>query len=152
MNDKQILDRLSSINLSLRQKKDLIDIIKDIAGNNNSDDNDSNDNNKLYIYVNTIENKILINNVEYEVSEGINNGYDDAALIIKNETLYNYINNYFDKNYYANATLVYKTGDDEITHLKVKLPLSHIIYENADSFDIVYNHVNGYYAYLRIIK
>ena len=33
MNDKQILDRLESINLSLRQKKDLIDIIKDIAGN-----------------------------------------------------------------------------------------------------------------------
>ena len=40
MNDKQILDRLESINLSLRQKQDLIDVIKDIAGNNNSNDND----------------------------------------------------------------------------------------------------------------
>ena len=65
MNDKQILDRLESINLSLRQKKDLIDIIKDIAGNNNSNDNGFNDNdfiivkhaasfenNNFYLYIN----------------------------------------------------------------------------------------------------
>lgn len=60
MNDKQILDRLESINLSLRQKQDLIDVIKDIAGNNNSNDNDfiivkhaaSFENNNFYIYIN----------------------------------------------------------------------------------------------------
>lgn len=33
MTEKQIIDRLDSINLSLRQKKDLIDIIKDITAN-----------------------------------------------------------------------------------------------------------------------
>lgn len=33
MTEKQIIDRLDSINLILRQKKDLIDIIKDIADN-----------------------------------------------------------------------------------------------------------------------
>ena len=44
MNDKQILDRLESINLSLRQKQDLIDVIKDIADNNTSNDNGFNDN------------------------------------------------------------------------------------------------------------
>ena len=49
MNDKQILDRLESINLSLRQKKDLIDIIKDIAGNNNSNDNGFNDNDFIIV-------------------------------------------------------------------------------------------------------
>lgn len=60
MNDKQILDRLESINLSLRQKQDLIDVIKDIAGNNNSNDNDfiivkhavSLENNNKDIYIN----------------------------------------------------------------------------------------------------
>lgn len=49
MNDKQILDRLESINLSLRQKKDLIDVIKDIAGNNTSNDNTSNDNDFIIV-------------------------------------------------------------------------------------------------------
>ena len=49
MNDKQILDRLESINLSLRQKKDLIDIIKDIAGNNTSNDNGFNDNDFIIV-------------------------------------------------------------------------------------------------------
>ena len=60
MNDKQILDRLESINLSLRQKQDLIDVIKDIAGNNNSNDNDfiivkhtaSLENNNFNVYIN----------------------------------------------------------------------------------------------------
>ena len=59
MNDKQILDRLESINLSLRQKQDLIDVIKDIAGNNTSNDNDfiivkhaaSLENNNFNIYI-----------------------------------------------------------------------------------------------------
>lgn len=148
MNDKQILDRLESINLSLRQKKDLIDVIKDIAGNNSSGDNDSNDNNKLYVYINAIELKILINDVEYESSEPT----DTAMFIIKNETLYNYINNYFDKNYYAYVTTVYKTGEDRIIHLKVTLPLSYTIHENVDSFDIVYIYTEGYYALIRIIK
>ena len=60
MNDKQILNRLESINLSLRQKQDLIDVIKDIAGNNNSNDNDfiivkhtaSLENNNFNVYIN----------------------------------------------------------------------------------------------------
>lgn len=148
MNDKQILDRLESINLSLRQKQDLIDVIKDIADNNTSNDNSSNDNNKLYVYINTIEQKILINDVEYESSEST----ETAMFTIKNETLYNYINNYFDKNYYAYVTTVYKTGDDRIIHLKVTLPLSYTIRENVNSFDIVYIYTEGYYAVLRIMK
>lgn len=146
MNDKQILDRLESINLSLRQKKDLIDVIKDIVGNNNSNDNGSN--NKLYVYINTIEQKILINDVEYESSEST----ETAMFTIKNETLYNYINNYFDKNYYAYVTTVYKTGEDRIIHMKVTLPLSYTIRENVDSFDIVYIYTGDYYALVRIIK
>lgn len=148
MNDKQILDRLESINLSLRQKQDLIDVIKDIADNNTSNDNSSNDNNKLYVYINAIEQKILINDVEYESSEST----ETAMFTIKNETLYNYINNYFDKNYYAYVTTVYKTREDRIIHLKVTLPLSYTIRENVDSFDIVYTYTEGYYALIRIIK
>lgn len=66
MNDKQILDRLESINLSLRQKKDLIDIIKDIAGNNNSNDNGFNDNDFIIVkYAGNLENNsfdLYINN------------------------------------------------------------------------------------------
>lgn len=66
MNDKQILDRLESINLSLRQKKDLIDIIKDIAGNNNSNDNGFNDNDFIIVkHAASLENnnfELYINN------------------------------------------------------------------------------------------
>lgn len=148
MNDKQILDRLESINLSLRQKKDLIDVIKDITGNNSSNDNGSNDN-KLYVYVNVVEQKILINDVEYEFSESNGEGYGDAMFTIKNETLYNYINNYFDKNYYAYMTTVVSSRK-HIIYQKGKYPLSHTIYENGDCFDIVV--IFDYYALLRIIK
>lgn len=66
MNDKQILDRLESINLSLRQKKDLIDVIKDITGNNNSNDNGSNDNDFIIVkHAGSLENNsfdLYINN------------------------------------------------------------------------------------------
>lgn len=66
MNDKQILDRLESINLSLRQKQDLIDVIKDIAGNNNSNDNGFNDNDFIIVkYAGSLENNnfdLYINN------------------------------------------------------------------------------------------
>lgn len=66
MNDKQILDRLESINLSLRQKKDLIDVIKNIIGNNNSNDNGSNDNDFIIVkYAASLENDnfyLYINN------------------------------------------------------------------------------------------
>lgn len=147
MNDKQILDRLESINLSLRQKQDLINVIKDIAGNNNSNDNSSNDNNKLYVYMNSIEHKVLINDIEYEVSEST----EEASITIKNETLYNYIKNYFDKNYYAYVTTVYKRRND-IVHMKIILNLSHIISGDNDCFDIVYSYIDGYYAFIRIIK
>lgn len=148
MNDKQILDRLESINLSLRQKKDLIDIIKDIAGNNSSNDNGSLDNNILHLYIDNIKQKILINDIEYEQS---NEKYDDASINIKNETLYNYINNYFNKNYYAYVTSVYKIRDS-IVHLKVTLPLSHIISKDVEYFDIVFSYIDGYYALCRISK
>ena len=66
MNDKQILDRLESINLSLRQKQDLIDVIKDITGNNNSNDNGFNDNDFIIVkYAGSLENNnfnLYINN------------------------------------------------------------------------------------------
>lgn len=34
MTEKQIIDKLDSINLSLKQKKDLINVIKDITASN----------------------------------------------------------------------------------------------------------------------
>lgn len=97
--------------------------------------------------MNDIEKKVLINDIEYELSEPT----EEASIIIKNETLYNYIKNYFDKNYYAYLTTVYKHRDD-IQHMKIILPLSHIISGDDDYFDIVYSYVDGYYALLRIMK
>lgn len=149
MNDKQILDRLESINLSLRQKQDLINVIKDIAGNNSSDDNGSNDNNILYVYADSIEGKILINDVEYELSEPGNGAYGEALFNIKNETLYNYIKNYYDKNYYAYVTVVFGSENNRI-YQKGNFALSHNIYEDGDCFDIVLFY--DYAALLRIIK
>lgn len=149
MNDKQILDRLESINLSLRQKQDLIDVIKDIAGNNSSGDNGSNDNNKLYVYADAVEKKILINDVEYELSEPGDGGYGEALFNIKNETLYNYIKNYYDKNYYACVTVVFGSVNNRICQ-KGNFNLSHIIYEGGDCFDIILFY--DYTALVRIIK
>lgn len=133
MNDKQILDRLESINLSLRQKKDLIDIIKDIAGNNNSDDNGSSDNNILRVYANLIEYKILINDIEYEIAEDPEH---ISYFAIKDETLYNYIKNYFDKYYYAYVTVVVNNDKNIKTYIKAICPLYHIINRDIDIFDI----------------
>lgn len=149
MNDKQILDRLESINLSLRQKQDLIDVIKDIADNNTSNDNGSNDNNILYVYADAIEQKILINNVEYELSEPDGGVYGETLFNIKNETLYNYIKNYYDKNYYAYVTVVFSNRNTRICQ-KGNFTLSHIIYEGGDCFDIVLFY--DYFALVRIGK
>lgn len=66
MTDKQILDRLDSINLSLKQKKDLLDVIKDIVGNNDSNNHGFNDNDFIIVkHVENTENgnfNIYINN------------------------------------------------------------------------------------------
>ena len=51
MTQKQIIDKLDSINLSLRQKKDLIDIIKDITANSAGGGGTSTDKEALDIYI-----------------------------------------------------------------------------------------------------
>ena len=64
MTEKQIIDRLDSINLSLRQKKDLIDIIKDITANSGGgggNDGTSTDKDALYIYIDLDTRSIIFN-------------------------------------------------------------------------------------------
>lgn len=64
MTEKQIIDRLDSINLSLRQKKDLIDIIKDITANSGGGGT-STDKDTLDIYIDNNTMNITINDKVY---------------------------------------------------------------------------------------
>lgn len=131
MNDKQILDRLESINLSLRQKKDLIDIIKDIAGNNTSNDNDiiivkhaaSFENNNFYLY---------INNKLYDLHHY--DHYSENEYEIIDTELFNLFNTFkriliyisFDDVFKIKSTIGYEfgymdTGDGEMFNLSYKV-------------------------------
>ena len=64
MTEKQIIDRLDSINLSLRQKKDLIDIIKDITANSGGGGT-STDKDTLDVYVDLDTPSIIVNDKTY---------------------------------------------------------------------------------------
>ena len=131
MNDKQILDRLESINLSLRQKQDLIDVIKDIAGNNTSNDNDfiivkhaaSLENNNFKLYIN---NK-LCNLHHYD-------HYSENEYEIIDTELFDLFNTFkrilmyisFDDIFKIKSNIVYEfsymdTGDSETLNLSYKV-------------------------------
>lgn len=85
MNDKQILDRLESINLSLRQKQDLIDIIKDIIANGGGGGGGtSTDKDVLTILVDTVTQTVTVNDKQFLISN-INEG----VIKINNKELYN---------------------------------------------------------------
>ena len=136
MNDKQILDRLESINLSLRQKQDLIDVIKDIAGNNNSNDNGSNDNDLIIVkHVASFENNnrtLYINNKLCELHH-YDHHSDNEYEIIDTE-LFNLFNTFkriliyisFDDVFKTKTTTGYEfgyidTGDGEMFNLSYKI-------------------------------
>lgn len=93
MTEKQILDRLDSINLSLKQKKDLLSVIKDItasnAGGGNSDT--STDKDALIIYIDPETEHIIINDKEFLPE---NNSTNAGVLrIIHDKELYNSLYN-----------------------------------------------------------
>ena len=85
MTEKQIIDRLDSINLSLRQKKDLIDIIKDITANS-AGGGTSIDKDVLYIYLDPETEHIIINDKEF-IPQNKGTG-DIVTREIHNEELY----------------------------------------------------------------
>lgn len=136
MNDKQILDRLESINLSLRQKKDLIDIIKDIAGNNNSNDNGFNDNDFIIVkYAGSLE----YNNFDLYINNKLCNlhhydNYSENEYDIIDTELFNLFNTFkriliyisFDNIFKIKSTTGYEfsymdTGDGEMFNLSYKV-------------------------------
>ena len=79
MTEKQIIDRLDSINLSLRQKKDLIDIIKDITA--------SSDNDILDIFLDFTKENITIYGKSYTFED--NSSDNDLLFVISNKELHN---------------------------------------------------------------
>lgn len=89
MTEKQIIDRLDSINLSLRQKKDLIDIIKDITANSGGGGT-STDKDALYIYVDFNHFNITFNNKTF--TPDINDS-SETNIVINNKELYNTLYN-----------------------------------------------------------
>lgn len=85
MTEKQIIDRLDSINLSLRQKKDLIDIIKDITANSGGGGGGtSTDKDVLTMLVDYDTKTVTVNDKQFLIST-INEG----IIEINNKELYN---------------------------------------------------------------
>ena len=95
MNDKQILDRLESINLSLRQKQDLIDVIKNITANSGEGGSGGTGTDKdaldIYIDLNTFN--ITVNDKEYIPM------VDGQNIIITNKELYDRLYNFLINTY-----------------------------------------------------
>lgn len=87
MTDKQILDRLDSINLSLRQKKDLIDVIKDITANSGSGGT-STDKDALYIDTDFNNEVLIVNDKKFII-----NSNGDLSAIVNNKELYSILYN-----------------------------------------------------------
>lgn len=82
MTDKEALDRLDSINLSLEQKTAIIDVIKNIAGNNS----------------NTNINKSIIFTLDYDAK--LMNMYDkNYPIEIKNDNIHIYSTELYNKIY-----------------------------------------------------
>lgn len=136
MNDKQILDRLESINLSLRQKQNLIDVIKDIVGNNTSNDNGFNDNDFIIVkYAGSLENNnkdIYINNKLCNLRHYDHYGENEYNII--DAEIFNLFNTFkrifiyvsFDDIFKIKTTTGYElgymdTGDSEIFTLSYKV-------------------------------
>lgn len=88
MTEKQIIDRLDSINLSLRQKKDLIDIIKDITANSGGGGGTSTDKGFLTILVDRGTQTVTVNNKQFLISSS-----SEGFIEISNKELYNYLFN-----------------------------------------------------------
>lgn len=152
MNDKQILDRLESINLSLRQKKDLIDVIKDIVDNNTSNDNDSNngsnDNDLIIVkHIASLENSertLYINNKLCELRHYDHYGENEYNII--DEELFDLFNTF-------KRILIYITYDDVI---KVKSTIGYefgyIDTGDGEIFDLSYKMLDGDTIKLHITK
>ena len=136
MNDKQILDRLESINLSLRQKQDLIDVIKDIAGNNTSNDNGFNDNDFIIVkHTASLENNnfnLYINNKLCKLHHY--DHYSENEYNIIDTELFDLFNTFkrilmyiiFDDVFKIKSTIGYEfsymdTGDSEMFNLSYKV-------------------------------
>ena len=79
MTEKQIIDRLDSINLSLRQKKDLIDIIKDITASSSND--------ILNIFLDFTKENITIYGKPYTFDD--NSSDNNLLFVISNKELHN---------------------------------------------------------------
>ena len=103
MTEKQIIDKLDSINLSLRQKKDLIDIIKDITA--------SSDNDILDIFLDFTKKNITIYGKSYTFED--NSSDNDLLFVISNKELHNIL---YSSLWYTTKT-VYITAFEGITYL-----------------------------------
>lgn len=102
MTEKQIIDRLDSINLSLRQKKDLIDIIKDITASSNND--------ILNIFLDFTKENITIYGKSYTFED--NSSDNDLLFVISNKELCDIL---YSSLWYTNK-IVYITTFEGITY------------------------------------
>lgn len=89
MTEKQIIDRLDSINLSLKQKKDLLDVIKDITANSGGGNGStSTDKDALDIYINMDNNILTVNDKQFNMGN-----IGSGATEIANKELYDILYN-----------------------------------------------------------
>ena len=111
MTEKQIIDRLDSINLSLRQKKDLIGIIKDITANSSGGGTNT-DKDALYIYIDFNHFNITFNDKLF--TPDINDSTQNT-IVINNKELYNTLYN----SLFKTNTIVHILSSNENIHIHI---------------------------------
>lgn len=105
MTDKQILDRLSGININIAQKKAIIDIIKNVATNNKSS---IIINNIIDVYVDKFQ--LYINNKLYNIIKYDHYSQNEYAII--DSELFNLFNTWSTINIYTIIKDLYKIRND----------------------------------------
>ena len=134
MTEKQIIDRLDSINLSLRQKKDLIDIIKDITASSGEGGGTSTDKDALYIYIDPETEHIIINDKEFFPENSSTDGI--VLRVIHDEELYHLLYNSLfntnkiiyvklapnDYNIYSFSEASYLFGEGNVIYIESYIP------------------------------
>lgn len=128
--DKKLLDKLNGFNLSMQQKMQLVELVKEAGGGTGNGDGDSSEKEIIKIFMNYDAASITVKlgDIEYSAQYTLNG---ETETLIKSNDIYNLI----DTNVHKDAILYINSGDDSnqnfmiyniITKVKVDNKINYI--------------------------